>query len=142
MSAQRLTVILAAGAAVIGWLLLAYTVFGPTYSTLSTEISSDGSTVTSSGNSSILAMGISPLLAIILIGFAACYAGVLGGALLLARGAGRGRWLMLICLLPMIAVNSISFGLATLMPATLLAAAATVSGWMAQPGSPPTAPRS
>lgn len=141
MSAQRLTVILAAAAAALGWLLLAYTVFGPTYATVSSSVSSDGTSFTSSGSSSLWAMGVSPLLAAILIGFAACYAGILAGALLEARGRTGGRRLMLVCLLPMIAINLISFGLATLAPATLLAAAATVRAWMAKSAAPPLPPR-
>lgn len=65
--------------ALAGWL---YALFGPTGSTGSEEVRSDGTVVTSSGTSSLLSDGVSPVTMAFLVLVLACIIGVIVGSLL------------------------------------------------------------
>ena len=121
---RAITLVLGAATVVVGWASLLFELFGPTYRTASSYITSTGATGSSEGNTSLVAVGVSPVtlffLGLIALGFLFVFA----GALLEYRGDG-GRGLMLVGLVPPVLLTSISFGLATLFPATVLGVVAT-----------------
>lgn len=123
---SRLSLVLAGAALLAGWGALAFTVFGPTYSTTSSTLSSDGSlTQTSVGQATLLEVGLTPLTAFFLALFALCYLAVFIGALAHARERTHARALMVAGLAPLLTIGLISFGLALALPATALALFAT-----------------
>ena len=121
-----LPTVLAGLALLLGWLALAFTVFGPTYSTASTTIDANGITTSSTGSASLLETGLNPIAALFLSLFAACYLAVFLGAVAVDRGRAGGRWAMMAACMPLLTLGAISMGLVLALPATLLAATATV----------------
>lgn len=136
----QLALILATVAALGGWLLLAWTLFGPTYSARTESIDSTGHHTITTSSPSLLEVGVSPVTVVVLAGVAIAYGLVALGALANARGHGWGRPLMGVSVLPVVGLNLISFGLVLLMPATVLAVVATIiafttrgSAWVPPP---------
>jgi hypothetical protein len=136
MRPQRLAVLLATVAALGGWLLLAWTVFGPTYSARTESIDSTGHHTITTSSPSLLDVGVSPVTLVVLAGVAIAYGLVALGAFANARGDGWGRPLMVVSVVPVVGLNLISFGLVLLIPATVLAVVATIIAFRSQPGDP------
>lgn len=133
---RALSLALATLALVLGWAGLAYTLFGPLYSTASsTAISVDsagsviGSTAVSTtiGSTSLFASGVEPVTVFFLSLMALGYLVVLAGAVLTWRGRPHGRTAMAIAVIPMTGLNFLSFGLVLTLPATLAALFATLA---------------
>ncbi len=116
-----------------GWALLAYTVFGQTYAGFETRIGSDGTQTAREFTRSMFDMGLSPWTAAVLVGIGIAYLLIAIGAGLNARGIKWGRWVMLVAVLPLIGVNLTSFVLVLLLPATVIAAVATVLAFASRP---------
>lgn len=123
-----------AGVALLsGWAALAFTVFGPTYGTMSSTLSSDGSLVqTSVGQASLLEVGVTPMTIFFLALFALCYLAIFVGALAHARERAWARSLMVAGLVPLLTIGVLSFGLALALPATILALFATALAFSAK----------
>jgi hypothetical protein len=126
MRPQQLALILATVAALGGWLLLAWTVFGPTYSAMRESIDAAGHHTITTSSPSLLQVGVSSFTLVVLAGVAIAYGLVALGALANARSRRWGRALMLISVVPVLGLNLISFGLVLVMPATALAVVATM----------------
>lgn len=133
MRSGSLAFLVALTAMLAGWALLAYTVFGQTYAGFETRIGSDGTQTGREFTRSMFEMGLSPWTAAVLIGMGIAYLLVAIGAGLNARGFRWGRWVMLVAVLPVIGLNLISFGLVLLLPATVIAAVATVLAFASRP---------
>jgi hypothetical protein len=153
MNRRLLSPILATIALVFGWAGLAFTLFGPAYTTASSSavsVDAGGSVIgpttssTVTGMTSLFASGVSPITVFFLSTMALLYLVVLGGAVLAYRGRHEGWILMVIAVVPLVVLNLISFGLALTMPATLFALFALVETRIAggvPPGhGPPVAP--
>jgi hypothetical protein len=126
MRPRRLALVLATLAALGGWALLAWTLFGPTYSAITESIDSTGHHTITTSSPSLLDVGVSPVTVVVLAGVAIAFGLVALGALANARGYGWGRPLMVVSVVPVVGLNLISFGLVLLIPATVLAVVATV----------------
>jgi hypothetical protein len=135
MRPQQLALVLATVAALGGRLLLEWTVFGPTYSAMGESVDAAGHHTITISSPSLLQVGVSPFTLFVLAGVTVAYGLVALGARANARGRGCGRPLMVISLLPVVGLNLISFGLVLLMPATALAAVATIVALTSLPGS-------
>jgi hypothetical protein len=135
MRPQQLALVLATVATLGGWLLLAWTLFGPTYSARTESIDSTGHHTITTSSPSLLQVGVSPVTVVVLAGVAIAYGLVALGALANARGHGWGRPLMVASVLPVVGLNLISFGLVLLIPATVLAVVATIVAFRTRPSA-------
>lgn len=112
--------------ALAGWL---YALFGPTGSTWSSEIRSDGTVVTSTSSSSLWADGVSPVTMAFLVLVLACIIGVSVGSLLRRVDVtGNARRLVLLSasvLLLGAVISGFSIGL-FLLPGALVSLVAGV----------------
>lgn len=126
---RRLPLVLAIIALLAGWGALGFMVFGPAYSTAGTGVDSTGVTTHSTGTASLLQVGLSPMTIFFLGLFAAAYLAVVIGAWLVVRRRRGARWLMLAAVMPLLALNAISFGLLLAVPATVLATIATATAF-------------
>ena len=123
---RRLVLGLATAAALVGWVILTYTVWGPTYQGLVTTLDGSGDMAQREYTRSLVEVGISPLTGSVLLAEAVSFGAlVLGAAGHVARWRA-GRWLMAGSLVVPVPVAFVSFGLAALIPAVVLAFGATV----------------
>jgi hypothetical protein len=135
MRPHQWALVLATVAALGGWLLLAWTVFGPTYSARTESIDSTGHHSITTSSPSLLQVGVSPVTVVVLAVVAIAYGLVALGGLANARGHGWGRPLMVASVLPVVGLNLISFGLVLLIPATVLAVVATIVAFRTRPSA-------
>ncbi len=123
---RRLVLALASAAALAGWATLAYTVWGPTYQGAAISLDVSGDMVQREYTQSLVDMGIAPLTAVVLVAEAVSFGALLLGAAGHAAHWRSGIWLMAGSLVVPVTIAFVSFGLATLIPAVVLAFAATV----------------
>ncbi len=121
----RIVVGLAVSSAILGWAALAYTIWRQSYQGFEMTLDSSGQTSQRATSASLLELGLDPRLAAVIVALALTFATLVLGALVhLARGR-LGRWLMIACLVVPLTVGSLSWGFAGLVPAVIVAAAAT-----------------
>ena len=122
--AGRLVAVLGAVAAVFGWAMLWLTVVGPGY--VETTLTPGGETTRTR---SLVDVGLSPLAIGAIVLEALGFFAVLLGGLAFSRSPRAGRWLMTAGLAPLIAIGSLSFGLAMVAPAIFVALLVGALAW-------------
>ena len=125
-SVQALAAMFGTIAAALGWLLLGWTVLGPTYVESTVTLRSGGTAGQPTvRHRSLLEVGISDLTIAMIAVEVVCFGFVLLGGLAAWRGFGRARWMMLAGTIPLVAIGLVSWGLAAVGPAVILASFAT-----------------
>lgn len=122
---RRVVVLLAITSAAVGWTALAYTVWGPTYAGFEFALDSTGQTSQRATSATLQDLGLDSQLAAVMVALALSFATLVVGGLAHIGGRGFGRWLMLASLVVPLAVAALSWGIAGLVPAVVLAVAAT-----------------
>ncbi len=123
---RRLVLGLATAAALMGWVTLAYMVSGTTYQGAAISLDGSGDMVQREYTQSLVDMGIAPLTAVVLVAEAVSFGTLLLGAAGHAAHWRSGIWLMAGSLVAPVTIAFVSFGLAALIPAVVLAFAAAV----------------
>lgn len=132
---SKLAVLLAAIALLLGWAAILYTIFGPTYTYVEATLSESGAQTSRTSARSLIEVGLNPLTLVILLAIGIAYLLVLVGAIRSAQGRSFEWRMMAAAILPVVAINAISMGLALLVPATLTAVVATVLASQSRPDS-------
>lgn len=133
---RRIVALLATASAILGWVALAYTVWGPSYQGIRITIDGTGQRSEQTYSASLLEVGLDPRAAAVLIALTLSFATLTIGALAHVTKGRLGRWLMLASLVVPLAVGSLSFGFAGIVPAAILAVAATRLAFLAPPAQP------
>jgi len=121
----RIVVGLAVSSAILGWAALAYTVWGQSYQGFEMTLDSSGQTSPRATSASLLELGLDPRLAALIFALALSFATLVVGTLGHVATRRLGRWLMIASLVVPVTVGSLSWGFAGLVPAVIVAVAAT-----------------
>ncbi len=121
----RIVVGLAVSSAILGWAALAYTVWGQSYQGLEITLDSLGQTTQRPTSASLLELGLDPRLAAVIVALALSFATLVVGTLGHVATRRLGRWLLTASLVVPLTVGSLGWGFAGLVPAVIVAVAAT-----------------